>query len=244
VETGFDVMRRQRYVRFGLCALLVAICCSARDGTALRYSAKPIRATVVDAETGLPLEGVIVNAYWHMEDSGGHGLGPFNVTEAVTDANGVFYMAGWGPMEVPRLSNNPLLRPRLDPDQPWLQLFKRGYRFLRVQGDESTSYLSDPMWTGDSLRESAWNNKVIRLERFHGTDEQYLNHLHGKRSGMAIGACWWAKVPRMTAAFIREGEQLRRVKGWNDLVEFNEIQERYAGKYCGSPKELLGDLLK
>ncbi len=244
METGFDVTRRERYARFWLWAFAVAFCWSAQEGMALSYSAKPIRATVVDAETGLPLEGVIVNAYWHMEDSGGHGLGPLNVTEAVTDASGAFYMAGWGPMEVPRLSNNPLLRPRLDPDQPWLQIFKPGYHFLQVQGDESTSYLNDPTWTGEAVRESAWNGKVIKLETFRGNDKKYLDHLHGARSGMAIGACWWAKVPRMTAAFIREGEQLRKVRGWNDLVEFDEIQERYAGKYCGSPKELLGDLLK
>jgi len=212
------------------------------DVHALSYSAKSIRATVVDAETDRPVQGVIVNAYWHLEDRGGHGMGPLNVTEAVTDANGVFFMAGWGPMEVPRDADEPLRRGRLDPDQPWLQLFKPGYSFKEVAGNESTSYLNDPFWSGDSVRASAWDGKDIKIERFRGTDEQYLRHL--ERSSPAIGGCWWTKTPRMTAAFIREGQRLKGVSIWNNLPRLDEISERYEGQYCGSPKDLLGNLVK
>ena len=165
------------FLRQVLLVALVALAVAATDVDALSYSAKPIRATVVDAETGEPIEGVIVNAYWHLEDQDGHGLGPFNLTEAVTDAKGVFFMPGWGPLEVPRDSSQPSRRGRLDPDQPWLQVFKSGYKFTTVAGNESTAYLNDPLWSGDPVRTSVWDGKIIRLERFRETDERYLNHL-------------------------------------------------------------------
>jgi hypothetical protein len=230
--------------RLFLVSQLLAAAAAPLSVQALSYAAKPIRATVVDAETGQPVQGVIVNAYWHLEDQGGHGMGPLNVTEAVTDANGVFFMAGWGPMEVPRDSDEPLRRGRLDPDQPWLQLFKPGYSFKEVAGNESTRYLNDPFWTGDFVRASAWDGRVIKIERFRGSDERYLRRLEGARASTALGACWWVKVPHMTAAFIKEGERLKSVRGWNELLRFDEIQELYDGQYCGSRRELLQELLK
>lgn len=231
-------------IQMRLCLSMIVSFAFACDAASLSYSAKPIRATVVDAESGQPIKGVVVNAYWHMEDRGGHGLGPFNVTEAVTDASGAFVMPGWGPMEVPKFSNDPMLYPRLDPDQPWLQFFKSGYRFKRVLGDEPTSYLNDPAWTGDPVRGSYWNDKVIKLERFQGTGAQYLSHLQGARSGIAIGGCRWVKAPRMAAAFIREGERLKSVRGWNELVTLDEIKERYREQYCGASRTMVEELLK
>jgi len=244
MAVGLLVMMKIDLSRLVLLLLTSALWAVAGNADALSYSAKPIRATVVDAETGQPIEGVIVNAYWHLEDQGGHGLGPFNLTEAVTDSKGVFYMPGWGPLEVPRSPDQPLRRARLDPDQPWLQLFKPGYKFQTVAGNESTSYLNDPFWTGDPVRASAWDGKVIKLERFQGPDERYLRRLEGARASAGIGACWWVKTPRMTAAFIREGERLKAVRGRNELLRFDEIDERYKGQYCGSPQGLLGDFLK
>jgi len=211
---------------------------------ALSYSAKPITATVLDAETGKPVEGVIVNAYWHLEDQGGHGLGPFNVTEAVTDSNGGFFMPGWGPMEVPQYPSQPFLRARLDPNQPWLQLFKHGYKFEMVQGDESTSYLDNPFWTGSPVRESAWDGKVIKIERFQGSDRQYVNHLHGVRVSVPTTRCWWLKNPRMTAALIREGERLKSVTGRNEILSFEDVMEYDKGRSCVQSRAIIEELLR
>ena len=74
MAVGLLVMMKVDLSRLVLLLLTSALWAVAGNADALSYSAKPIRATVVDAETGQPIEGVIVNAYWHLEDQGGHGL--------------------------------------------------------------------------------------------------------------------------------------------------------------------------
>jgi len=96
---------------------------------ALSYSALPFEVKIVDAETGLPLEGVIGNALWRLEARGGRNLGNFMATEAVSDKDGIMRMPGWGPMEVPKEPGGYLAQGRLPPDQPTLQLYKQDYWF-------------------------------------------------------------------------------------------------------------------
>ena len=63
------------------------------------YSAAPIEAWVVDADTNEPLEGVIVTANWQLVSgtlAGGEiPKGQLMVMEAVTDKDGRFYFEGW-----------------------------------------------------------------------------------------------------------------------------------------------------
>ena len=63
----------------------------------LVYFGLPVTARVVDAETGQPVEGVMVVANCPMR--GGHGTpaGQAMVMEAVTDKDGVFHFPWWGP---------------------------------------------------------------------------------------------------------------------------------------------------
>jgi len=96
------------------------------------YSAKPISATVVDNDTGRPLEGVNIVVTWELEyvkmegfysESRGEGL--MTQMEAVTGSDGKFYIPGWGPAPIP--SGLPE-RSMLSPMQPSIRLFKSGYR--------------------------------------------------------------------------------------------------------------------
>ena len=63
------------------------------------YYADPIKARVVDAATGTPVEGVNVLAAWQAKGGleGGNIMGYVKVMEDVTDANGEFSFPGWGP---------------------------------------------------------------------------------------------------------------------------------------------------
>ena len=66
----------------------------------MRYTAEPIEGWVVDKENGQPLEGVIVVAHWQLEGGfeGGYPMGQMRVLETLTDAQGRYYFAGWGPV--------------------------------------------------------------------------------------------------------------------------------------------------
>jgi hypothetical protein len=166
------------------------------------YSAKEIRATVVDKETGRALEGVVVVAQWVLFVSGpGDGWhGPrLYVTEAVTDKEGKFYIPGWGPKPNPGYPSTGLT----DRD-PVLSLFKPRYWPLTLPNADARN---------DAVRHSRWDGKIIELEKYRGTGTEYewawlLYHLQ-----LALG--WgetmeWRRLPKMTLAILEELERIPR----------------------------------
>src|SRR6185312_6211859 len=85
--------------------LLVVAFLLPRDAGGAFYSAPAIEATVVDAETHRPLEGVNVVAHWvvrygQLGEMHYHYVA-FKLMEAVTDANGRFHFPAWGPEATP-----------------------------------------------------------------------------------------------------------------------------------------------
>lgn len=156
------------------------------------YSAKEIKATIVDAETGEPLEGVVVVAQWILFEGGighgGHGR-RLEVLEAVTDKEGKFTITGWGPKRRPAFTY-------LDNLDPLLSIFKSGYKYTRLINapfeefsrmypnykEMDTEKLLDFILTHnleskDAIRTSIWNGTVIRLRKFKGTEEDWLDEL-------------------------------------------------------------------
>ena len=89
---------------------------------ALQYSADPIEAWVVDAETNQPIEGAIVVAHWELKGGleGGNVMGQVMVMEAVTDDKGKFNFPAWGPKWHIGWGG-------LGDSDPELLLFKSGY---------------------------------------------------------------------------------------------------------------------
>ena len=92
------------------------------------YTAAPIEAWVVDADTGAPIEGAVVTANWQLVafgfDTGGRKQGQLEVMETVTDKNGRFYFPGFTKIN---LSGS-----ALGESDPQILIFKPGYRHLRA----------------------------------------------------------------------------------------------------------------
>lgn len=212
--------------------LLAALCALALSGCYQTYSAESITATVVDADTKQPLEGVVVAAHWEMKGGleGGNVEGEVMIMEAVTDSTGTFHFPAWGPKRIyVGLSNA-----RLTGDTPEMILFKSGYE-IQLATNHATK---ENMYGVGSHVSSDWNGNTIEMKKFVGTLEKYAYYVAGFFPGYAFaGHCGWQKIPMMLTA-LRDQSIVFKRAGMNagnfywDLVTNN-------GYGCGSVDDFL-----
>lgn len=191
--------------RVFVCLLLTTICqaCAASAQGLLppMYSATEIRATVVSEDTRQPLEGVVVVAQWVLyRASLGHGgHGPLlHIAETVTNAQGEFVIAGWGPKLRPPLT-------QLEHRSPQMLLFKHGYmptwlhnggpddtpdrfdftKFTTTQINRALLYGGKP---DKVVQESFWNGRPLQLPTFRGTPEEWFQQLQFVANGVPAGS--------------------------------------------------------
>ena len=210
---------------------------------AFYYSAAPIEAWIVDAETGKPLEGVIVTANWQLKGGmeGGNDFGQMMVMEEVTDKSGRFYFPAWGPKR--NVSDG-----HIKNEGPQLVLFKNGYRYLPLSNQTRVTDRPGPFLKSD------WNGKTIKMERFKGDLKEYAQHLKFidtlvNLDFMSAGkTCYWKNMPRMIEALYRQGNVFRAngIPDWDiSIVDGLLAGDRnYATGECGSKREFLKDYLK
>jgi hypothetical protein len=226
--------------------LLVLLGLSALPACATTYSALPISAKVVDADSGEPLEDVIVVVKWEYEylrreisESRGHGT--FEFAETMTDKNGEFVFPGWGPKEVPRDAPG---RAFLGPDVPLLAFFKPGYVY-EVKGNSlETAYLDDRNYVGDPVRGSIWDGKVIGLKKRGSKIGTYIARLQNPGGLPGWVNCNWERIPRMLSALVNEGERLRGNNIPNRVMTLRDIERSAVGQGCRPVKDVLGPYLK
>ena len=200
------------------------------------YWADPIKATVVDAQTKQPVEGVIVVAMWVLK-GGMHRdeVGFLEVLETVTDAEGRFYFDGWGPMRRPRWGI-------LNTQDPEIFLFKDGYRFERLLNEHQGQATKGAMG-----RRSTWNGKTIPLERFEGEIKEYaqsLSYLSSRIHLVAVGSlphrsCEWQKIPMLMLA-VEEVERRRKLANPRSIMRLVTTQSIHPIARCGSADEYFG----
>jgi hypothetical protein len=229
-----------RYVRFVI-SLALGLSLSA---CAMFYSARPISATVIDADSGAPVAGANVVAVWELEDPVAAGIqGDLEMLETVTGASGDFQFPGWGPKPVP---SSAYPGSRLTNNDPRIIVFKPGYVPQAVYNDTHSSQLRDPQEMGAPVRESQWNAKAIPIKKFDGNPRNYASSIHGVLSGVAIGMCGWKKIPRMVIALNRESDRLMREKVVPYSVAWPSISQLAANyeKECGPVIEYLKEFEK
>ena len=232
-------------------AVLSLPACATTDA----YSAKPITATVVDAETGQPLEGVNVITRWMLEEKRtGTGVGDLDLMEAVTDKNGKFLFHAWErkapPTRTTPVSDTLTVRyeTRLSSGSPEMIFFKGGYKPARMG---NYNYLSPELrdqyhaWE----RSSDWSGKIIKMEKFKGSLENYSSLANGTLSGLGNRIeCAWKKIPFFLITILDEKERLER-EGvrWprNSLPSIERVQQQFDNYgNCGSAKEFFKEYIK
>jgi hypothetical protein len=217
-------------------ALLFAVVSLA--ACASTYSAKPITAIVVDAETGEPLEGVNVVAQWILHGPTWVSAGSLEVDEAVTDKDGRFHIPGWGPKEVP---GDLPSGTRLGNADPKLTFFKSGYNVKNL-GNELQPQRLRPE-NDIPIRYSDWDGKVIKLERFKGSTQDYASSLRSATM-FYFQDCKWVKFRRYLMAIFRETDRLHALGlGIGLLPTYADFAARNSGE-CGPLEKIFVEYLK
>lgn len=213
-------------------------------------SADPIDATLVDADTGQPLAGVPVVAYWELKSGSLAGdslpCGAAGVEEAVTDKNGKFHIPGWGPVKGP-CGYMPSWSPEIF-------AFKSGYSPL--------IFMNTPRANPPSVSHSVsdWNGKTIKMWKDPDPDLRKVGaDSYGARFGYfngsletfivdMAGGCNWKKIPNMLRALSAQ-ERMFNAAGTplgsivSELVTVDQSMQK-AAPWCGSPKAFVESLLK
>lgn len=204
------------------------------------YRAEPIEAWVVDADTGKPIEGVVVTANWELERGTAGGFVPFGqimVMETVTDSKGRFYFPAWGPKSTPVYLPIPLIEnsPQLVDRDPQILLFKSGYRWRGLENYPLTNY------NKGSLHKSDWNGKTIKIEKFKGSLREYADQLTFIRTPLRFVEqdCNWKATPRMILALDQEYRifQTNGISTALHLISTLEGISQSSGRDCGSAKD-------
>lgn len=166
------------------------------------YTADPIEAWVVDAETGQPIEGAVVTANWQLVsvglDTGGRKLHQLEVKETRTDKNGRFYFPGFT-----KLNN---MVDELREEDPQLLIFKPGYEYYRT----ASSYPNREGQPG-AHRTARFNGEKLKLTN----DDQNIKKAAANLSSLTTNLESIAnagasnEVPQMLRAVACAAKQLR-----------------------------------
>jgi len=206
-------------------ALMLLIGCAP-----LAYQIAPIDAMVVDASTGMPLEGVHVLADWVLERGGldgAHVTGHLEVKEAITDRNGRFHLDGF----VRSISFSQELRNA----DPRLFFFKSGYQLVRF----SNSYPDAGTTTPGLLRKSQINGITLELHRLRD-DEMGPNAyatFDSEIRGIAKMDCNWKKFPQLLLTLFSERARLDAKYVREASLPSIQTIEQFDDRSCGSPTQ-------
>lgn len=220
------------HVRHAALGLLGLIALGSLSGCATTYSAAPLQAWVVDAETGAPVEGAVVVAHWRLR-FGLEGQGTdLELMEAVTGADGRFAFPAWGPKPLPPDVPSSAYLLNLDPQ---LIVLKSGY-LPRAVANTIRSMEPGP---GPSLRTSEWNARRIEIMRTSVTDRAYVGRLESVLVGVSWGGCGWTRIPRAMVALDREARRLSHLGIDHIIPNMRRIINTSERKECANVHEIL-----
>jgi hypothetical protein len=193
------------------------------------YSAEPISAQVVDADTGVSLEGVNVLVAWELRAGMGHSLvGYINVSEDITDRDGRFHFPGWGP--TPNIDSGSAV----PAESPVLLFFKSGYRSKAVENERPTG-TARPLLN----MTSDFDGKKIVLEKFAGSPGEYAKTFFVIRNDidnlLRNGQCNWRSMPKFLWATHLQHQQFQShgIEALRSIEDMDDSDKKNRPR-CGS----------
>lgn len=181
------------------------------------YAVPSIEGTVVDAETGDPIEGAVVLVERSLRGGFEGFTGYYEYQETLTDVQGNYHVPALGLVFEPN---------RFDDYDPQLQIYKAGYRkgylgnawdCLDVKAESCIkNYYGRP--PHDWYRESVWDGKTVGLMRFTGTTKERISALGDYKSVARHDhyrqqKCSWIgfEIPKYLRAINRELHSLNNL---------------------------------
>ena len=176
------------------------------------YSAKAIHGWLVDAVTRKPIAGAIVVAEWQLEFGleGGSGYS-WVVQETVTDANGRFDFAAWGPRTVPAFLPS---EARLKGRDPKIVFFKYGYAGVQQTPEQAGKEYARPKdfpSRGPNVREWLLNGETFLYRPAMDDAEKIAAEVHSfdlLLGSLAAPCTFVSTAPRALQALRRARERL------------------------------------
>ena len=173
-------MRLPHILSSALAAIILAFT-SAPSMAQLFFRSAALSASVIDAETGEPVSGAVVIAYWKLEKPRffhGHDYKILERIETITDRNGRFSMGEWGPKFAVPLW-------QMGGSSPYVFILKSGFKFEVVRN--YTSAMGGFTCPGSQIAETtrgipthtnsrivaSWNGCQITLHRPTEPLEEY-----------------------------------------------------------------------
>jgi hypothetical protein len=175
------------------------------------YTADPIEAWVVDAETGKPIEGAVVVAHWQLR---GFSLdsqtrrNQLEVIETASDRDGRFFVPGFTKLN--------LTLERLREEDPKIVIFKPGFS---IAGGQSHYSSADP--EPGAHRSSSLNGKRFQVRQLDRHSDQYVRDLRGVAATMndlSVSGDL-GRTPRLVAAMVCEKRRLKAEESKQVLLD-------------------------
>lgn len=211
-------------------------------------SAEAIDSQVVDADTGAPIEGANVVAYWQIDTGSLTGdslpCGAAGVEEAVTDRDGKFHLPSWGPT-LPGCGGS------MSNGEPMIYVFKPGYHYGRYSnglGSTAIVFRTFDYWQNKQMKLQAFANPDLRDQSPNGVFRDF-NLLEDDLGDFVVNMpsqCNWKKIPNMLRAIALQEKAFNdagiKYVGMIGLMIINDQSYQKLAPSCGSPKAFIEEL--
>jgi hypothetical protein len=185
---------RKKVIYTFFTSLLILVLASGCQTTTY-VKTSPVSGKVVDAETNMPIDDVIVIGYWpaSIDFSPDSSEVTVEVLEAVTNKEGSYNIPGWSKKSYGTFTYS---RPRMI-------FYKTGYEIKILHNEFSFEKFSErPSYYRPWSAE--WDGKTIQLKSFKGDNiayRKYLNRKHYSTDFRPIFSdCKYLNVPRLLVA--------------------------------------------
>lgn len=246
METRIDVVAKgwRIVATTGLLALVLGVL-PLRDAHALPvpFRAEPIEFTLVDQDTGQPIEGATATAFWQYRAGWeGGGNGPIvNILETVSGTDGKIRFPGWGPVIIDAWSR---LR------ETTVFIFKSGYTPMGVSNAPTLTSAENYKQQG-----FLYNGLNVRMRQFPGSRKDYAmrvvmfsGNLESRTRILGYpgdrNMCVWKHFPLMLKAFMAEEKRFQDDGYKVGLLpaSLRSNEGRWEKDGCGSPARFLEGL--